>query len=245
MPVNVESDAYGFNRELRKLNTLASCADLFRAAIAPFGFDTFACGEVDLSDRSRNAFYIIDWPDKWREFYVGSSMIDRDPIVDALPVRREPFTWSDLRRGRGLSRAGREALDIIAEHGWTEGLVVPLPLGPDRFGLVSLAGRCADLAPQARAYLTLISICLHGHARVLLPGDGFVVAPAGLTGREIECLGLVARGLSDRRIAATLGIAVSTAHEHVENAKRKLSARSRAETIAQAVSLGVVGVGGG
>lgn len=238
----VEADAYQFNIQLRRLSDLAACAALFRGAIAPFGFDAFACGEVDFANRARTAFYIVDWPDSWRDFYLGSNLIERDPIVDALPKRREPFTWTDLRRERSLSRAGREALELAARHGWTEGLVCPLPLGRNRFGLVSLVGHGGPLEPAARAYLCLISVCLHGHARMLLPSNGVVVPPAGLTQREIECLGLVARGLSDRRIAEALGIAPSTAHEHVENAKRKLSARSRAETIAHAVALGLVEV---
>jgi DNA-binding CsgD family transcriptional regulator len=242
MTATSEIDAFQFNTQLRRLNDIPACADLFRKTVASHGFDTFACGEVDVADRSRTAFYIVDWPPRWREFYFASNLIDRDPLIDALTARREPFTWSDLRKDRKLSRAGREALDLIAAHGWSEGLVVAMPRGSSRFGLVSLAGKCADLDPKTRAFLCLISICLHTHVRGLVPSMGFATAPAGLTGREIECLKLVARGLADRQIAAALGIAQSTAHEHVENAKRKLKARSRAETIAVATSLGIVEV---
>lgn len=128
----------------------------------------------------------------------------------------------------------------MAANGWTEGLVVPMRRGPDRFGLISLVGHCAAINPATRAFLCLISICLHTHVRTLVPTNGFAAAPADLTTREIECLKLVAQGLSDRRIAASLGIVQSTAHEHSENAKHKLRARSRAETIALAPSLGVV-----
>jgi LuxR family quorum sensing-dependent transcriptional regulator len=240
MSATSETDAFQFNTLLRRLDDIPACAALFRDTIAPFGFDAFACGEVDVVDRGRSAFYIIDWPDRWRQFYVASNLIERDPLLDALPLRREPFTWSELRRDRKLSRAGREALDLVAANGWTEGLVVSLPRAPGRFGLISLVGHCTPLEPATRAFLCLISICLHTHVRALVPAEGFAAPPAGLTGREMECLKLVARGFADRRIAATLGIAQSTAHEHVENAKRKLKARSRAETIAIAASLGVV-----
>lgn len=242
MTGTAETNAFQFNIQLRRLNDLASCAALFRTVIAPFGFDSFVCGEIDVVDRDRNAFYVIEWPDRWREFYFASHLIERDPVVDALTSRPEPYTWSDLRRERKLLRAGAEALELIAAHGWTEGLVVPLPRGPHRFGVVSLFGCCDDLDPPRRAFLCLVSICLHAHVRSLLPTNGFALPPCGLTARETECLALVARGFSDRRIGASLGIAASTAHEHVENAKRKLKTRSRAETIALAVSLGVVEV---
>jgi DNA-binding CsgD family transcriptional regulator len=240
MAAAFESEAFEFNTRLRRLDKLADCAELFRQAILPFGYDTFACGELDLAVRERAAFYIIGWPEAWRKFYLDSRLIEHDPIVDALQTRREPFTWTDLRNDNTLPRLGTEALNRAAAHGWVDGLVVPLSHGLTKVGLVSMAGHRRDLGPDEKAYLCLISVCLHGHARTLLSREGFAVPPGGLTHREMECLKLVAQGRSDRAIAQEMEIAVSTAHEYVENAKRKLKTRSRAETIAVAASLGIV-----
>jgi len=240
--MTTEEDAFTFNARLRRLAAPAACADLFRRAIAPFGFDAFACGELDLAVRERSVFYLIDWPDSWQAFYMNSGLIERDPLIDALALRADPFSWTDLRRDRQLSKVGRKALDLAAAEGWVEGLVVPLPRGGQRFGLVSLVGHRAGIGAADRAFLCLISICLHSHVRTLVAREGFPAPPAGLTPREIECIALVARGLSDRAIAGALGIAESTAHEFVEKAKRRLVARSRAEMVAVAVSLGVIDV---
>jgi pimeloyl-ACP methyl ester carboxylesterase/DNA-binding CsgD family transcriptional regulator len=59
-------------------------------------------------------------------------------------------------------------------------------------------------------------------------------APAGprLTGREIEVAGLVAEGLTNHSIAVRLSIAPRTAEAHVENIRRKLGVRSRAQIAA-------------
>jgi DNA-binding CsgD family transcriptional regulator len=54
----------------------------------------------------------------------------------------------------------------------------------------------------------------------------------GLTPREAEILTLVARGLTNREIAATLVISVSTASVHVSHILRKLDARNRREAAA-------------
>jgi DNA-binding CsgD family transcriptional regulator len=232
--------AFQFYSKLRQLETPAACADLFRDAILPFGFNTFACGEVDLADRDRNVFYIVDWPEAWRRFYVGSGLVNRDPVVGALDTKTEPFTWSDLRKDGRLKDLGRVALDLCAAEGWTEGFVVPLPRGYNRVGLVSLVGHGPTLTPEARAFLTLISLALHTHVRSLIPRQGFAEPPAGLTAREIACLRLVALGLSDAAVAKTLGIATSTAHEFVEKAKRRLKCRSRTQMVAVAVSLGII-----
>jgi len=219
----------------------SACADLFRETIAPFGFDTFASGELDLADRARNVFYLIDWPDAWRRFYITSGMIERDPLVDALATHTEPFTWSELRADGSLSATVAKTLDkATAFGGWVEGLVVPVSRSGRKVGLVSLVGRYRGVAPEAKAFLSLISVVLHGHVRSLVSHKGFAAPPVGLTPREIECLTLVARGKSDREISQALSIAAATAHEHVENAKRKLKADSRAETVALAVSLGII-----
>jgi DNA-binding CsgD family transcriptional regulator len=54
----------------------------------------------------------------------------------------------------------------------------------------------------------------------------------GLTPREAEVLALVARGYTDREIAATLVISVKTASVHVSHILRKLGASNRREAAA-------------
>ncbi len=235
-------EAFRFISRLRRLDHPRDCQRLFHDAIGRYGFDTFAMGELDLVDRGRSAFHIIDWPEDWRRFYVASGLIHHDPILDEISVRREPFTWSDLRRDRKFSKAGTQALKAIAAAGWTEGFVVPLRKSSKRIALVSLVGHrlCRDEAE--RAFLTIISLCLHSHVRTLLSRRGFALAPAGLTRRELACVKLVASGLSDGEIAAELGIARSTAHEYIENAKRRLNVRSRPHLAAIITALGMVDV---
>jgi len=53
-----------------------------------------------------------------------------------------------------------------------------------------------------------------------------------LTGRELEVAGLVAEGLTNQAIARRLSVAPRTAEAHVENIRRKLAVRSRAQIAA-------------
>jgi hypothetical protein len=87
-----------------------------------------------LAALDRTVFYAIGWPDTWHKFYVGSGVIRRDPVVAALKQSHGPFTWSELRRDGKFPAAGTKALQVVAEHGWTEGLAVPMPRGDQRFG---------------------------------------------------------------------------------------------------------------
>jgi DNA-binding CsgD family transcriptional regulator len=231
-----------FNARLQDLETPAECAALFARLIAPFGFDAFASGEVDMDDRSRSTFHIIHWPERWAEFYRTAGLIDRDPLLDALTHRTGPFTWTDLRTDPALARAGTRALNRAAAAGWTEGLIVPVRQPSGRTGFISLVGNRACTRASEREYLTLISLCLHNHVRTLVGRHGFALPPAGLTPREIDTIRLVVKGMPDGAIGRALGIASSTAHEFVENAKRKMHVRSRAELAALAVSLAIVNI---
>ncbi len=221
--------------------TLKDCIAAFRAALLPYGIDTFSAGEIDTARRNRAVFAGMHWPEEWRRFYFASGLLERDPLVENLGRYGGPFTWAELRADRRLAIVGTEALDRIAEAGWRDGLVVPLIRTETHFGIVSIVAR-EPIAPEQK--LELVPLCLAFHAAVLplARRDGFDVPPAGLTPREIECIALVARGKADPQIAETLGISAATAHEHVERAKRRLETHTRAELAAAAIALGIIAV---
>ena len=52
--------------------------------------------------------------------------------------------------------------------------------------------------------------------------------PAGLTLREAQVVGLLARGLQTKQVARALGISVKTADRHVQNAYGKMGVSTRA-----------------
>jgi DNA-binding CsgD family transcriptional regulator len=197
------------------------------------------CGEVDTAERHRSIFYIVDWPPRFLEFYVTAGYVKHDPLLDELKRFSAPFTWTELLRDKKVSKASRELLRRVAEEGWTEGLAIPFPRGETRFGLVSLAGARGPLSQEEKDGLSIMAMCLYEQVRRLGPSLGVALALSAMSLRELDSLRLVARGHSDQEIATVLGIAQSTAHEHVEAAKRKLKVGNRAEAAAVGVRLGL------
>ena len=66
-------------------------------------------------------------------------------------------------------------------------------------------------------------------------GFAAVVEPdALLTPRELEVLGAIGEGLTNKAIARKLGISLHTVKFHVESLFRKLGARTRTEALAKA-----------
>jgi DNA-binding CsgD family transcriptional regulator len=232
-----------FDQDLRAANSIAACNELFLRVLRPFDVDTLAAGEIDLRDKGLVVFFALAWPEAWTRFYVGRRLHEHDPVLACLEHYGGPFTWGDMRRDRRFSGLTQDTFDRARDHGWTDGLVVPIPRGAGRYGLVSLAARRDDFSPEAKGVISLMAIAFHQHVRALALMEGFPRPPAGLTDRERECLQLIARGLSDKAIAQDLGIAEVTARSYFEGARRKLKAHTRPETVAKAASWGIISGG--
>ena len=103
--------------------------------------------------------------------------------------------------------------------------------------------------PAARAAETLAEQCRAGcldadlAAAVLETAGqpvGRIERPAGLTEREAEVVGLLARGLQTKQIAATLAISPKTADHHIQNAYAKFGVSTRAAATLFAMEHGLV-----
>lgn len=92
-----------------------------------------------------------------------------------------------------------------------------------------------SIPPGAASALTDLAYDAYERLRAL----GLAEAPAPpLTARQREALRLCADGKRDAEIAELLGIAPATAHEHIEDAKRRLGVRTRIQAVVIAVRNG-------
>ncbi len=105
----------------------------------------------------------------------------------------------------------------------------------DAVSALRAEGDAGRLDPQAVAALT-------GHAR---PVAAAAVSASGesaalLSSREVEVLGRISLGESNKEAARTLGISPSTVRAHLENIFRKLGCTTRAAATLKALTLGLL-----
>ena len=146
-------------------------------------------------------------PSSWDDAAAAWEALQQPPIV----------AYCRWRQAEALVAAGAPAAD--AAHPARAALTVARRLGarPLQEEIQRLAQRARlDLAPP-------------GHATD--QGSGLAEL-LGLTPREAEVLGLVARGYTNRQIAAALVISAKTASVHVSHILGKLDARNRVEAAA-------------
>jgi len=145
--------------------------------------------------------------------------------------------WDTLSRPFMATMARWRAAESLLAHGERDGAAdaVRDALGAARrLGTGWLAGELEALA--ARARLPLGEDAGGTSAQAAGAGDE---DPFGLTPRERQVLGLVARGATNREIGAELYMAEKTASVHVSRILAKLDVRSRTEAAAVAHRLGL------
>ncbi|WP_181832673.1 helix-turn-helix transcriptional regulator [Bosea caraganae] len=207
---------------------------VLRDALAPLGARGFFAGSFPNSQAmavprlvAKRRLYAQFSVPGWLDAYAREKLDRGNPVILAPARRHSAFRWSDpgfgdLENWRGLA--------VAREVGIADGFAVPCHEPNGRFGIVSFGLERFDLSPRQLQAITLAAVMAHDRMAAL--AEPPLPFPA-LTARERDCLWFVADGLSDAEIAEKLGIAQATAHAHVENAKRKLGAKTRAQAVAR------------
>lgn len=142
------------------------------------------------------------------------------PIATLAGAHHERLDGSGYHRGSradGLARAARVLAAADAYVAMTERR--------------SHRGAHADPARELRADAAAGRLCRDAVALVLEGaghGRARVALPAGLTEREAEVLGHLARGLASKEIAGELGISPRTVKHHIEHIYEKTGVSTRA-----------------
>ena len=114
-----------------------------------------------------------------------------------------------------------------------------LALGDEEASLQAL-GLLDGLGARRTAQRLRRQLRRRGNLRVPRgPNRATAANPAGLTGRQVEVLGLLAEGLTDVEIAARLSLSAKTVGHHVSALLAKLGVGSRRQAAAAARRLGV------
>ena len=159
----------------------------------------------------------------------GEMLLGSEPEAAARELRRAADMFSELElpfaRAQAQRRAAAAAVQIGEDALAREWLHAAYETA-DRLGAGRLRGTCAEALsqlgdrPRARA-----------SARR---------SAAGLTGREMEIMLLVARGNTSRQIGEALFISPRTVEMHVQGSLLKLQCRTRAEAVRRLAELGTL-----
>jgi len=182
------------------------------------------------------------FPAGWLEHYTRSQFHLIDPIIAENFNRFGLQDWSETYRKAPPPRLFLgEAEDAGLKHGFSYGLQDRSRTGGSLF---SFAGPRLPCSPRGAAILHQVLPHLH---RVLgelesEAGQRALMPAAPLTRRELEVLKWASVGKSSSETGKILGITERTVNFHFRNILLKLDAVNRAQAVAVALKLGLLGL---
>ncbi|HEY3261503.1 MAG TPA: HD domain-containing phosphohydrolase [Pseudonocardiaceae bacterium] len=169
-------------------------------------------------------------PDEWEQVrlhaYHSERVLCRSPFLAALAriatFHHERLDGAGYHRGAAAA-ALTSAARLLAAADAYHAMIEPRP-HRDALAPEEAAKLLEQEAHAGRLDADSIAAVLEaaGHS------SPHIARPAGLTDREAEVVGLLARGLQTKQIARALGISVKTADRHIQNAYAKIGVSTRA-----------------
>jgi LuxR family quorum sensing-dependent transcriptional regulator len=234
---------FEFVENVQGLTSLAAITALVLRELEWFGFHCVSILTLPGPGMHPTSGVLVNTrPQDYAEHYVRKNYFVRDPVVTELRRTLDPFSWSDVRERRDLTRAEKAIMDEGREFGAHDGFIVPIVTEKGALALFSPCGTDPDLSPRARAAIEIIGMYSYQALKRAAKKERGTAANAymPLTPREREIMQWVAAGKSDDEIAEILAIGETTVTTHVENAKRKLGAFRRPYAVVQALRFGEI-----
>ena len=214
----------------------------FHALIARVGYP-HAVGAAVSAAGGEPRFFFNTLPQEWMTLLAANADLLAAGLNDSREAARrmEPFESLEVQRARTMTPLEKRAHALTTGFGWRSVFVVPAH-GPAGYRAVVLMMSRDDveLGARMRGALRLATLYVLDRCRADRHlGRAQVVEPA-LSARELACFREVVSGASDKDIARRLGLTHHTVHDHIERARLKLNAKTRAQAAAMLVLLGRV-----
>ena len=233
------ADLSPFIDRLPCLKSSQEVGNAFSGIFRPYGLMAAACGESREIPGGRSwDFFFNTWPIEWLREYQTKDYVRHDLVPVVARVSVHPFTWREALAVREPTAKQVEHYEWATGLGVIDAFAVPIHYPGGDFGLcVSVADHRIEKLSERNALQTA-SLFAHQRCRELGGQSEASTAPTLLTPRELECLRWVLKGKSDNDIGMILGISHTTAHFHIERAKKKLGVKTRTQAAAGVVALG-------
>jgi LuxR family quorum sensing-dependent transcriptional regulator len=173
------------------------------------------------------------WPGSAAFNYV---CFDCNPLLGAIREGRTRYRFSDFAPHR--ERRFGAYWDALGEADIGEALCATSYGAEGKIASLHLGFVERGSAPDQAVSLQLAGLMLTEHLLTLIEPPR--AEPVRLTPRERDMLMLVADGKTDWEISVIMGISESTARFHVDNARRKLGAVTRAQAVARLAALRLI-----
>ncbi len=238
--------ALTFMREASACTDAQELETRFIQVLSAFGFDRYATARVDGAVRGRHpAMLSARDLEAWDRHWIDQGYDAVDPVGHFALSGGASFTWSQARIwAKSVQATPPKVEDRMwgeaRELGMGDGMI-SRALGPGGETLITrMTTPDRFIRPADRPLLDAVAIVFSTVRLRLQEREGDRELDGLLTQREQQCLGWASQGLIDAEIGEQLCISTKTVAFHMENAKRKLGAKTRLAAYRRARELGLL-----
>lgn len=228
------------------IEAAASLGDLLQMvaeAAQPFGFAHAALARhVHVQSGLTEPEMVTNYPQAWHDLFERRDYGLTSPVLAACQRHGGAIRWEELETIIPLTRIQREYLDEMRKLGLESGCTIASHM-PDR-PTISVHFVVADGQPlQTRPFMLaiLLGMAAGQRARTLWQSQLPQVQASQderLSPRQVDCIKLVARGMTSWEIAAVLGISDQTVSEYLTDARRRMGVSNRAQLVLKSLKQG-------
>jgi DNA-binding CsgD family transcriptional regulator len=189
-----------------------------------------------------NPILILTSDQEWVRRYTEQGYFRIDPVVVSSKNSFLPFDWAGLdRKSSEARRFFKEANAFgVGRHGMT----IPIRGPEGERALLSITSNASTKVWKDSRFVymrefLLIAHLIHDQA-VRLAGLRAPSIKRQLSARERETLQLAARGFAPKQIAVNLHLSATAVRVYLKGACSKLECATLSQSIAKAVSLGII-----
>lgn len=213
-------------------SSLDTLQDMLFDAARQLDLSYIACGaHIDPEHPPDGAFLFHNYPDGWVARFCAKAYHRIDPVFRHADRTADPFWWRDDAFLAPLNARQKRLLNEARAFRIADGYTIPLRHDSYLSASISVMSESGDIDEWTRIAVSMVGSAIYHRACLLVRQPPLVCPNGTLSKRERECLSLKAHGAADDEISDRLSITVSTVCRHLDQAKRRLGAKSREHAV--------------
>lgn len=232
-----------FLTDIRRAASLSELSGIMTAATHELGFRYFGLfHHANPRTAGQSIVHVASYPEAVVDHLLERDSFRHDPIVRACRFAGCAFRWSDINQVINLNSKDRLAFAYVAREGLDDGVTVPFHRLGDPPGSCTFVGSLyTDATIKAYGAAQLIgSLAFSCAARMVGQRAAAPATLQQLPPRHRECVVLVGRGYSTKRIARAMGITPRTVDGYLTETRQFFQVCDRASLVAEATLAGEI-----
>lgn len=230
-----------FDEDAGACSDAASLRLLIADATRELGFAFFALmHHVSPTSPVTKYLRLDTYPESWSEEFFADDLTGVDPVHHACRRTGVGFAWDQLEAITRVGARERAMLERARHHDIGNGFTVPISLPGEPLGSCTFAVRCSSDLPYERL-LSAEQLGAHAfHFARKLFGHPTTAAAPRLTPREVQCIHLLAAGVTQRESGVIMGISSETVFQYLKHARALYGVSNKTQLLACALRDGII-----